>query len=1149
MPIAQSTVGDLILGHLQSLFSIPFILNFWTIILLVIYVTLFYVGYWLMSDNVKLVKKEVWKWTDWLKCVFFGFFFANGVIIIISMMATFTIAKTMGPNSPDNMSTAFFILIPSFFCFLFVTIYPLIDFLNMASTNENVSMSIIQEKLYYAIFRKVQKPVSYIVAVVLYLGLFIAPPILIMLIFRIPFVYVWVSWQLLFPMFSLSYYGAKGYITGVVHQYNMVPSVGRFQFLLFEPGTRISDEALREPMPRIFAPIMIYFYGWTCFSMITTMGAIIPTYSPPSTMTGITVYITLTFGITGYFSRFWTRKIKVKTIDILFAGFFIAAIGVNVLMNFTLVNSALLDAAYNQWTLTAPILIPELGLAGLNYKKFAPAADIEETVIFIYMCIYIWKRPKTFLNETVYSEVTRARDIYHPIPPFNEARSTEDSQREHAFDILRQIYARIPVKQGFNLNDPFFRDPLFDAICDYHKYVKQIGVEILTNLVHEYPEQITPAIIFELKSPNTDKIIPILEILTDKDNRVLPVIPIDLLRQLIRNPDFQIRRLTATAFHKRFSESNPPNDSELKFLREFVNDPDYQTQAKIIEIIGLNPFSIPPELIMNRLNHPNSLIKSAATSAMAKLDFEKIGEAGLSTLLQMIDNPNPQIICSAMRTIAKIGNFTKNNIPFQKFYDFLFSDNEDIRTATLEIIEKFIEENPSCVDISSILNQFSNQKTAVQITLMQILAKCWQQNARILPLLIEKLKAEESSIYEKASTILVNLGTQYPDLILPKIITEQETESFIKMGRICSTITKIGNIIPKKTLPMMVEYLTNSSEQIKTNASTVIGAMAEKHGDLIPLKPLLTAWLDSKNPKFKKELAKAVSFVASQQKETIKPLMPLITKGISDPDKSIRLTVSKLFIDLAEKAPEIIPFTTAKSLVVDTDPYVRENGLKVLAFTGNRYPKEAIPLLLEALKETEWNIKTAAADAIGKISEKADNPEILGEIKKMLNDKEKWTRSKALEVLAKTMETQPNVLSLQDVLAMLTKEKDEEVLIQLAKVLGVAAAADFQKALPYILKLLVDPRKSIRDGMIAGMVKLSLKIPMNVLVPSLLRYFSDDTEMLLQQSVALIMRRILRYESEDLRRRAVAMLKIRAEVTQDPVLSEVLIELQATLPK
>ena len=111
-----------------------------------------------------------------------------------------------------------------------------------------------------------------------------------------------------------------------------------------------------------------------------------------------TVYIVLFFGIYGYFSKFWGRKIRFRTNDLLFSAYLIGAVGVGVLVNFLVFNSIILRPVFSQWILTQPInaawvpyTLPanaELPGAVLQARWFAPAADIQAANLIVWISYY-----------------------------------------------------------------------------------------------------------------------------------------------------------------------------------------------------------------------------------------------------------------------------------------------------------------------------------------------------------------------------------------------------------------------------------------------------------------------------------------------------------------------------------------------------------------------------------------------------------------------------------------------------------------------------------------------------------------------------------------------------------------------------------------
>jgi HEAT repeat protein len=414
----------------------------------------------------------------------------------------------------------------------------------------------------------------------------------------------------------------------------------------------------------------------------------------------------------------------------------------------------------------------------------------------------------------------------------------------------------------------------------------------------------------------------------------------------------------------------------------------------------------------------------------------------------------------------------------------------------------------------------------------------------LLPRLIQYLKTE-GILRETATTILLERSTANPLTIIEKLIIEKDTESFIRKGILCITIIQIGVNNPQKVIPFLSEKVTDTRPNVRDN---VIGALSElsvKYPNEIVLKPLLTLWMSEISTKLKIDIAKAVVNVALANPDKIKPFMPTLLKGLSDPDKSLRKTVAKLFVDLAEKAPDLIPLSVLKNLTQDADPSVRESGMILLKAVGLRFPKESLEYLTIGLRDKEWNVKNAAADSIGELGSKIATPELLNMIKALLKDSEKWTRLKAIEVIQKAVENKAKILSLDEVIELLARTDEEESFqVNVVKLLGSVGADDFKKSFPYMIKMLTHSNQKVREGMISGMIKLSVLIPMKTLLPNLLKYFSDETEMALQQSIALLLNRIVRYETPEIKNRVISLLKIRCEMSQDAIICDVLSNLQ-----
>ena len=126
----------------------------------------------------------------------------------------------------------------------------------------------------------------------------------------------------------------------------------------------------------------------------------------------------------------------------------------------------------------------------------------------------------------------------------------------------------------------------------------------------------------------------------------------------------------------------------------------------------------------------------------------------------------------------------------------------------------------------------------------------------------------------------------------------------------------------------------------------------------------------------------------------------------------------------------------------------------------------------------------------------------------------------------------------------LISSEDPDIRSQLGNILSSFNSEKFEDIFPLIIDLMVDINPNVRNKASSALVSISVNIPMKKFLPATLKYFSDETDILLQQSIALALKRIIKYESKEIKKRVIDLLKIRAEVSQDPVISKVLQDLK-----
>ena len=76
------------------------------------------------------------------------------------------------------------------------------------------------------------------------------------------------------------------------------------------------------------------------------------------------------------------------------------------------------------------------------------------------------------------------------------------------------------------------------------------------------------------------------------------------------------------------------------------------------------------------------------------------------------------------------------------------------------------------------------------------------------------------------------------------------------------------------------------------------------------------------------------------------------------------------------------------------------------------------------------------------------------------------------------------------------------------------------------------------------MIEVIQKVGLSKILSRLLKNLSDSSSLVTQQSIALILGRTAKYEDEKIRKRIIALLKVRCEMSQDPIICETLAKLK-----
>ncbi len=204
------------------------------LLLLISFIGAFFFGLIIIKKQVALIKKGEFSYKDRLNCVIYGIIFALAVLIVEGMGFIIAIESPdyWTNTTPPEFHSEYF-LIPFIICLFYISIYPLIDFLHMAlikTGDEGLTPfhKFFGEKI---INKTNNKVINILIAICFYAVIFIIPPIVLSRILFLPFLVVWISWMLIYPLLIICFYGARGHIAVLLNAFYHIPDIKRLFFM------------------------------------------------------------------------------------------------------------------------------------------------------------------------------------------------------------------------------------------------------------------------------------------------------------------------------------------------------------------------------------------------------------------------------------------------------------------------------------------------------------------------------------------------------------------------------------------------------------------------------------------------------------------------------------------------------------------------------------------------------------------------------------------------------------------------------------------------------------------------------------------------------------------------------------------------------
>jgi len=1106
------------------------------IILLIIFLIFFVIGFYIIYRQVALVKKGEFRTKDRFQCVIYGFIFSLAVMVVIGVAFIFAVKtpELWGTTPPEV--NPLILLIPFVFCLIYISFYPLIDFLFIALSKESdEGLTPFHRFISKKIINRFKKtPIKIMVAFTFYVFVFFLPPFLFSII-GLPFVLIWVTWMLVYPLMILTFYGSKGYIAGISNAYYHIPNINRSIFINFEDPKRGVKQFLSDPGPYIILGLMLFVFVWAWISLFQTIAFFFTGTLAISTMTSYFVFVTLIFGILGYFTRFWGRKIKYRGIDIYFAAYLMASIGINVLVNFLIVNPDKLSEAFNIWNITSQI-VP-------NFLKFALAAVIEEIVLIIFTSYFFLARNNKFLKNIRYSKITKCGQTFDPVPLFNFINNRDPDIRKHAEDTLFLMFERIPLKPEIDLNNWKYKNSILDGLCNQTPNSRRICYKILVQLERDVPEITLPWVIESLYSPNYDRNTPILKSLLKVEIDFLDDLPNFIIINLLNDTEWRIRLLGLKLLTRLLKKDN---DLISKInIKKLINDPNSKVQVELLKIFLEIPNKLPEELILEKVFHSNKEISAAAIKNLKFLTHIGFNSKFISKVTLLMEDPSSSVRASIFEILGRIGNFKKNKIPILPFLEGLIDLDEKVRKSSALALEKYYKEEPKLLDLDGIINKIDPNNVEILSSILFLLGRLWEKDPeKILTTLLVFIKFENNQLKENISDILIKKYKENPDLIIQNLIRIPDDSGYITKGIVAKTFINIGKKDPKNMIQKLIDFIEIENYVIKLNAIISLDGLVEEFQHDLNIKPIINLVQSNENKQIKKEALKLTSRIAKTNPGLIKPLIPELIKSLTEQESSVRIVLFKSILEIAKSSPDIIPIQTISNFLSDPDSFIRETSTKILGIIGYKNPIIVTDNLINrALIDEDWIVREAAVSSLGVVIDHLEDKKIIIEkLSALLDGEQSWVRRSALLILSKIEEVDESYVPFKKLLKCLTNEdpKVREAAVGLIKIYS----SNVEEIFDNIVELLGDYEKEVRISMINSMVVLIQKVGLSLILSKLLKNLSDTGSIDTQRSISLILGRTAKYENEKIKKRVISVLKIRCEMSQDPIICGILQQLK-----
>src|SRR5271157_2580382 len=1107
--------------------------------LIAAFVVIILMGFYIVFKDIKVIKQNEVRRNDYIFSMIFGLIFAASIMLGVLVVIQYS-SRVQLPFSPPPVE----IDLPRFTTFLFLFLlaisiaYPLLEFLFLVFNVKQSSPFLYQEVISKKIITKTEnKKTRLALVLAVYASIFVAVPVLLMLA-NIPLIVSVITIFQLFPVYLISKLGSDGFYWGInLHFYNIFEK-DRFMYTLFDDGDKALAQFRETTIPIITVPGMVYVYFNTYISLVQML--IDPFIGLSHSFTFLfSTFTNVLIALVGYYNKYWRKEIKYKFNEILFAGYMMASLSLNIFITFlvkdprVLVND--LSVVFNDITLQ-------------NYLLFLPAAMIQRVVFGVIVTYYIF-RGSTYKKNVLGTIMMQASNRLVPRFLLNFLRHADPGVRADAARLLDEMYKihslkyvpppKLKKKQNIiralisllgrigraqkRMQAPF--KPIFDALGSDHPEIRAFACTLFKYMIADDPDQFLTLFMAHVADPDDVEMHLLLEIAETLPAALVSKIDVETLLDRIMKGDLEARARgfkVLPMLWGQLLEQPALLEKAILYINTAIESPSPKLQASCLECLGKVDMAtilkqLPVISLLAKIDHPSLLLKERAVGLLDKILTGAMDETQLGTIVRLLDNKNPNMQLAALNALAAIITHVHVKIPAETFTGLFKSTDRNVTIAAVQLMARLMDIDSDEYPVTHAVPILESGDTGLVTILLENLGDTIEKFPdTFLPSLANFLELKDIELKEIAKKYLVVLGRDHFEKVLDLILNIKEDFRFSVRNFTREILFEIGKQIPELVLPFLQatlvppaqapaknfgnlipfleEKLTSniaitSNENFRSNAASVIGDLGELYPEMVNFKALLECMKTEESTRVRRDLAASLGKLVGKIEDfPVDEYLNLFNNAIP----TVKAALAKGLLDLARLRPTAINvLQVAKLFTMETEDMTRETLIKTIGQLGPTQADEAIPCLVAGLQDEKWPVKNAAAEAMGKLAETIPARIPVNLIMSiMLEDKDKWARWQAAKALSKIARAIPDALQLTDI-AGYVDISDDNMAIAYIELLRYVVPEPMELFLNAMDPLMASSTPSIQEGAIVTLYVVHGKTKSELLLSTLLKIVVD----------------------------------------------------------